>query len=60
MKFGKRLAAEAAASQFGASSYLDYKLLKRTLSADVAAADPTGPAFWHSLRAELQKVRVTT
>lgn len=54
MKFGKRLAAEAA-RKWG-HAVLGYKHLKAELKRDVAASDAQGTLFQQALRLELEKV----
>ncbi|KAG1661655.1 hypothetical protein FOA52_007536 [Chlamydomonas sp. UWO 241] len=54
MKFGKRLAAEAA--RRWCSFYFDYKAIKKAIKDDIDAKDVTGTNFQAVLVAELQKV----
>jgi RNA polymerase II subunit A small phosphatase-like protein len=54
MKFGKRLAGEAARSRLG-HAFVDYRQLKQALKSDVVAADARGACFEAALRGELRK-----
>ncbi|WIA08413.1 hypothetical protein OEZ85_007851 [Tetradesmus obliquus] len=54
MKFGKRLAAEAA--RCWPEACLDYKAIKRALKHDLATGDATATTFLQQLHSELNKV----
>lgn len=54
MKFGKRLAAEAA--RRWSSFYFDYKAVKKSIRDDIEAKDAAGANFQGALLTELQKV----
>lgn len=56
MKFGKRLAAEAARKW--RPFYLDYKVLKAAIAEDVASKDVSGARFEHSIYAGLHKINI--
>lgn len=54
MKFGKRIAAEAA--RRWTPFYFDYKSAKKAIKGDIAAQDTAGGQFAHVVLQELQKV----